>query len=86
MIRGTGSAEMVLRGRYHSGQPDPLVAERYARGGGQGCPDMPAAFADVVSWINTQAEATMGDVRGGHVRGRRVRCALAAYSASGLPA
>ena len=51
MIRGTGSAEMVLRGRYHSGQPDPLVAERYARGGGQGCPDMPAAFAEVVSLI-----------------------------------
>ena len=65
MIRVTGSAEMVLRGRYHSGQPDPLVAERYARGGGQGCHDMPAAFAEVVAWINTQAEAAMGDVRGG---------------------
>ena len=26
---------------------------------------MPAAFAEIVSWINTQAEAAMGDVRGG---------------------
>ena len=65
IIRGTGSADMVMRGRHHSGQPDPLVAERYARDGGYGCRDMPAAFAEVVAWINTQAETAMGDVRAG---------------------
>ena len=43
MIRGSGAAEMVLRGRYPPGTDGPLVAKRYARGGGQGCPDMPAA-------------------------------------------
>jgi hypothetical protein len=64
MIRGSGSAEMVLRGRYPPGTTEPLVAERFARGGGQGCPDMPAAFAEVVAMIEADAEAAMGDVTG----------------------
>ena len=63
IIRDPGSAELVLRGRYPPGQREPLVVERYARGGGQGCPDMPAAFAGVIAMINEEAEAQMGDVR-----------------------
>ena len=62
MIRGEGSAEMVMRGRYPPNHPAPFVVERYARGGGQGCPDMPAAFAEVISLINLEAEAEMCDV------------------------
>ena len=61
-VRGVGAAEMVLRGTYARGQ-EPLVVDRYARGGGQGCPDMPAAFAGVVAMINKEAEAHAGDVR-----------------------
>ena len=64
MIRDIGWVEMVLRGRYC---PDAKrrVIERFARGGGQGCPDMPAAFAEVVAMIEAEAEASMGDVHVG---------------------
>ena len=61
MIRDPGFAEMVMRGRYRPGQ-EPLTVERFARGGGQGCPDMPAAFAEVIAMTDVEAEATMGDV------------------------
>src|SRR5207253_2372969 len=64
MIRGSGAAEMVMRGRYPSGQTQPFVVDRFARGGGQGCPDMPAAFAEVIAATDLEAEAAMGDVRG----------------------
>ena len=63
MLRGDGSTEMVMRGHYPQGHPGPFIVDRFARGGGQGCPDMPAAFAEVVARINADAEAGMGDVR-----------------------
>ena len=63
MVRDSGSAEMVMRGRYPCDQADRLVVERFARGGGQGCPDMPAAFAQVIAMIDLEAEAAMHDVR-----------------------
>ena len=63
MVRGSGNVEMVMRGRYPHGQARRFSAERYARGGGQGCPDMPAAFAEVIAMVNLQAEAAMRDVR-----------------------
>ena len=56
-VRGDGAA-----GAVPAGCPEPYVVERFARGGGQGCPDMPAAFAAVVAELNAHAEAAMGDV------------------------
>ena len=64
MIRGSGYVEMTMRGRYPPGQYHRHVPERYARGGGQGCPDMPAAFAEVIAKVNLDAEAAMRDVSG----------------------
>ena len=64
-VRDPGSVEMVMRGRYPPGHAEPFVVERFARGGGQGCPDMPAAFAEVIARTNIDAEAMMGDVTSG---------------------
>src|SRR6185312_14712223 len=57
----SGAAHMVMRGRYPP-QTEPLVVERFSRGGGQGCPDMPAVFAEVIAMIDQEAEAAMVDV------------------------
>ena len=54
---------MVMRGRYPAGHAEPFVVHRFARGGGQGCPDMQAAFAGVIAMTDLEAEAAMGDVR-----------------------
>ena len=35
----------------------------FARGGRQGCPDLPAAFAEVIAMTDFEAEAAMRDVR-----------------------
>ena len=61
--RGSGAAEMVMRGRYPAGHAEPFVVHRFARGGRQRCPDMPAAFAEVIAMTDLEAEAAMGDVR-----------------------
>ena len=39
-----------------------FIVHRFARGGRQGCPDMPAAFAEVIAMTDLEAEAAMGDV------------------------
>ena len=57
--RGDGAVELVLRGDY---EPDEerLAVRRWARGGAQGPPDMPAAFAMVMAAVDEDAAGRAG--------------------------
>ncbi len=50
-----GAQEMVVRGAYTRDQPNRHSVERYARGGSQGSPDMPALFGMVMALVDEEA-------------------------------
>ena len=60
--RGDGDVELVLRGDYEL-DDERLAVRRWARGGAQGPPDMPAAFAMVMAMVDEEAAARAGDDR-----------------------
>ena len=59
--RDRGSVELVLRGDCEVGERERYTVHRYARGGAQGPPDMPAAFAMVMAEVDEDAAARAGD-------------------------
>ena len=58
--RGEGSVELLLRGEY-APEDERMAVRRWARGGAQGPPDMPAAFAMVMAEVDEDAAARAGD-------------------------
>ena len=58
--REGGYVEIVLRGEYDSGA-ERLSVRRWARGGAQGPPDMPAAFAMVMAMVDEEAARRAGN-------------------------
>jgi len=62
--RDGGAVEMLLRGEYAAAD-ERLAVRRWARGGAQGPPDMPAAFAMVMAMVDEDAMARAGDTAGG---------------------
>ncbi len=61
--REDGAVELLLRGEYESGEAR-LSVQRWARGGAQGPPDMPAAFATVMAEVDEEAARQAGDGHG----------------------
>ncbi len=62
--RAQGAVELLLRGDYGQGEAR-LAVQRGARGGAQGPPDMPAAFAIVMAEVDEEAARRAGDDVGG---------------------
>ena len=60
--REGGDVELLLRGTYpEEAGSSRLSVRRYARGGAQGPPDMPAAFAMVMAEVDEEAARRAGD-------------------------